>query len=103
MLAHDTIEVDVVTELRLRVPRSAPGDVFAGTRDVVEGVDAVTQVSGIGIASITPNLNDLFVEASVAATLRFDAAVEDPDTAVRSALLDGFGVDDIRSLAIEQS
>lgn len=103
MLAHDPIEVDVVAELALRVPRSAPGDVFAGTRDVVEGVDEVTQVSGIEIASITPNLNDLFVEVSVATTLRLDAAVEDPEAVVRSALLDGFGVDDVLSLAIERS
>lgn len=102
MLAHDTIEVRVVAELRLLVPRDAPGDLVAGTRAVVAAVDGVIDVETVEVASITPNLNDLFVDATVTAIVRLDGAFEAEREAVRSVLLDGFGVDRVDALAIDR-
>lgn len=100
MLAHDSTEVCVVADLVVRVPRSAPGDLFDGAKHVVDAVDAVTRVDAADVAGVTPNLNDLFVEVSVAATIRLDGPVHDEADAARSALLDGFGVDavDVREV-----
>lgn len=100
MLAHDPIEAQVVAELRLRVSRSAPGDLVEGTSRAVAAIDGVVAVDTVEISSITPTLNDLAVEATVKATVRLDGGVEAQPAAVRSALLDGFGVSraDVRAI-----
>lgn len=103
MLAHEPIEVQVVAELRLRVPRSAPGDLHEGTGGVVAAVDGVVAVEAVEISSITPNLNDLFVDATVTATVRLDGTDGARSEAVRSVLRDGFGVARVDVLAIESS
>lgn len=103
MLAHDTTEVGFVAELRVRVPRSAPGDVFEGTRRVVEAVDGVRSVETVEIRSMTPNLNDLFVATSVSGTLRLHGPIEDGSEAARSVLLDGFGVDHVDSIEVDHA
>ena len=100
MLARDSTEVSVVAELRVRVPRSAPGDVFAGTRRLVEAVDGVASVESVGITGMTPNLNDLFVEVRVAGTVRLAGPVGNERQAARTTLLDGFGVDRVDSIEI---
>lgn len=101
MLAHDPIEVQVVAELRLRVSRSAPGDLVEGTRRAVAAIDGVVAVDTIEISSITPTLNDLTVEATVTATVRLAGVPEARLEAVRSVLLDGFGVCRADVLAID--
>ena len=103
MLAHDTKTVGIVADLTVRVPRSAPGDVFEGTRRVVEAVDGVLGVEAVWVTSITPNLNDLFVEARVAATLALEGPVGDEREAARSVLLDGFGVDAASVVGVDRS
>lgn len=101
MLAHDPIEVQVVAELRLRVSRSAPGDLVEGTRRAVAAIDGVVAVDTIEISSLTPTLNDLAVDATVTATVRLAGVPEARLEVVRSVLLDGFGVARVDVLALE--
>lgn len=101
MLAHDPIEVQVVAELRLRVSRNAPGDLVEGTRRAVAAIDGVVAVDTIEISSITPTLNDLAVDATVTAIVRLEGVLEARQEAVRSVLLDGFGVARVGVLAID--
>lgn len=101
MLAHDPIEVQVVAELRLRVSRSAPGDLVEGTRRAVAAIDGVVAVDTIEISSLTPTLNDLTVDATVTATVRLERVSEARLEAVRSVLLDGFGVARVDVLMID--
>lgn len=103
MLAHDSIAVGVVADLRIRVQRSAPGDLETGVRRVIEAIDGVTSVETVAVAAMTPNMNDIFVEVRVTATVRLAGSVDDERAAVRSELLDGFGVDAVEAVAIERS
>lgn len=93
MLMHDPIEVGVLADLTVRVPRSAPGGLVEGTRRLVEAIDAVVAVETVTVRGVTPNLNDLFVDARVEARVAVDGSADDESDAARSALLDGFGVD----------
>lgn len=102
MLAHEPIAVGVVADLSIRVPRSAPGTLVDGIRGVIEAVDGVTRVGAVEATSVTPNLNDLFVEVTVEATVGLDEPVEDEAAAVRSALLAGFGIDAVTDIEIDQ-
>ncbi len=103
MLAHDSIAVSITADLSIRVPRSAPGDIVDGTRSVIEAVDGVTRVAAVDVTSMTPNLNDLFVEVTVDAAIVVDGPVDDEADAARSVLLAGFGIDAVNQIAIDRS
>lgn len=103
MLAHEPIAVGAVADLSIRVPRSAPGDLDDGIRAVIEAVDSVTSVRSVRATSVTPNLNDLFVEVTAEVTVAFDEPVDDEAAAVRSALRAGFGIDRVGDLAVDRS
>lgn len=103
MLRHDPIVVGVVADLSIRVPRSAPGTLVEGTRSVVEAVDGVVRVETVDITSMTPNLNDLFIEATVSASIRLDTPVDDDVAAARSVLLGGFGIDAVNDIEVDRS
>lgn len=104
MLAHEPIAVGAVADLSIRVPRSAPGDLDDGIRAVIEAVDSVTSVRSVRATSVTPNLNDLFVEVTAEVTVAFDEPVDDDEAAaVRSALRAGFGIDRVGDLAVDRS
>jgi hypothetical protein len=84
--------VRVTADLTMQVPRNATGDLEQGVTNLVRGVDAVARVEAVDVTGLTPRLNDLQVEAevTVAATLE-DAP--DVETAARTALRDGFGIE----------
>lgn len=103
MLAHDPIAVSITADLSIRVPRSAPGGIVDGTRSVIEAVDGVTRVAAVDVTSMTPNLNDLFVEVTVKATIEVDEPVDDEVETARSVLLAGFGIDAVNEIEIDRS
>ncbi len=103
MLRHDPVVVGIVADLSIRVPRSAPGTLVEGTRSVVEAVDGVVRVESVDITSMTPNLNDLFIEATISASIRLDTPGDDDVAAARSVLLDGFGIDAVNDIEVDRS
>lgn len=96
MAVNQTRTVDARVELNLRVPRDAAGDLPAGVREVLAGIDAVAAVEAVDVAGVRPTAFDIRVDAVAVLEL----AVEDPDAA-RARLADGFGVERVDALAVD--
>lgn len=95
MAVHEPIQtVEAVVELR--VPRGAMGDLPQGVHDVLAKVDAVRAVEVDEVRGVRPTSFDIHVDAAA----RLDVAGEDPG-AVREALLEGFGIEDVDGLVVE--
>lgn len=95
-------QVRLVADLTMNVPRDAAGDLECGAERLLTGIDAVDDVDSVDVTNLTPRLNDLQIEATVAVGVAVDDArvggdvagdVADPGVdAASDALADGFGV-----------
>lgn len=95
MALHDPASAVVATvEVTLWVPRGAAGDLRAGTREVLDGVDAVRAVEAFEIEAVRPTATDIRLD--LAAELRLPTGAD-----VEAALTDGFGVLSATALAVE--
>jgi hypothetical protein len=88
----------VEATLTLRVPRGAMGDLPAGVRDVLAGIDGVETVDVGEIRAVRPDSFDIHVDA--AARLGMNRDTTDPD-AVRDRLLDGFGIEAVETVFVD--
>jgi hypothetical protein len=96
MALHDQASpVAATVEVTLWVPRGAAGDLRAGTREVLDGVDAVASVESVDIGAVRPTATDIRLDLVAELRLRIG---EGPAAA---ALADGFGVLSAEVLAVE--
>lgn len=91
--------VEVRTALALWVPRDAMGDLTAGVRDVLLGVDGVEAATVVEVTDLRPTATDLRVQAE--ADLRLDRDRAADTDAARKLLADGFGVTDVEHVTLD--
>lgn len=106
-------QVRLVADLTMNVPRDAAGDLECGAERLLTGIDAVDDVDSVDVTNLTPRLNDLQVEATVAVAVAVDepasggdaaAVVAEPGVdAASDALADGFGVAAVDDARIDRS
>lgn len=84
-----TRRVGVTADLTIEVTRPTDGTLVESARATVERGEGVS-VETVEMTGMTPRLNDVAVEATVEAAVAVDG--DDPETAVRERLADGFGV-----------
>jgi len=84
-----TRRVGVTADLTIEVTRPTDGTLVESARATVERGEGVS-VETVDMTGMTPRLNDVAVEATVEAAVAVDG--DDPETAVRERLADGFGV-----------
>lgn len=90
--------VEATVDLDLRVPRGTPGSLVDGIVAVLERVEGVRDASVLGVSDMTPSPADLYVTTTVRVAVHAaDAA------ALRETLADGFGVTDVRSVALAEA
>jgi translation elongation factor EF-1beta len=80
---------NVGIDCTVSVPRNAAGDLEAGVRNRLEGVDGVHTVEDVELEGIRPGLNDL--TATVTVQLRVDGV-----DGLATRLEDRFGVEEAR-------
>lgn len=90
--------VAVEAAVTLRVPRGAVGDLPAGVREVLAGIDGVEAADVGEIRAVRPTSFDIRVD--VAVRLRTALETTDPD-AVRDRLLDGFGIEAVEAVVVD--
>lgn len=91
----------VSATVSLRVPRGEAGNLDSGVVDVLEAVDAVESVALEHVASVRPTWTDIHVDADVRLDFGQSLDVED-DAAVVTTLEDGFGVESVEDLSMEE-
>ena len=91
--------VEATVDLDLRVPRGTPGSLVDGIAAVLERIDDVRDATVLGVSDMTPSPADLYVTTTVRVAVR----AADDAAAVRGTLADGFGVTDVRSVALAEA
>jgi hypothetical protein len=99
-MATTSQSVRVVADLTMHVPRNDSGDLDSGAEGVVSRVAAVRSVESVDVTNLRPRLNDLQVDATVTVTLDVEDA-PNAETAGRSALADGFGIEAVENVSRE--
>ncbi|WP_158059222.1 hypothetical protein [Halorussus halophilus] len=91
--------IDATADLELHVPRGGDGSLQDGITTVLCRSAAVDRTEIVEITGVTPTLNDLRVTVSVRLYVHADEA-DDEDDAVRSAVVDQFGVQSVEACEV---
>ena len=96
-----TVPVDASADVSLRVPRGGSDDLEAGVAGVLDGVEAVVDISVERVTRVRPTWTDIRVDADVALTVAVPEA-GDPVDACVSRLEDGFGITGVNALVLDE-
>lgn len=77
---------NVRCEITLWVSRGAAGDLAAGARDVLSGVDTIASITRLEVREFRPTATDIRVDLVV------DARVHAEEDRIETRLVDGFGI-----------
>lgn len=87
MPRHDPCDGRIVRcEITLWVSRGAAGDLAAGARDVLSGVETIASITRLEVREFRPTATDIRVDLVV------DARVNSEDDRIETRLADGFGI-----------
>jgi hypothetical protein len=102
MSLQATVQLDVSTDVSLRVPRGETGDLESGVADVLANVDGVTDVTVEGVTSVRPTWTDVRVDADARLTVETTAAETERVSNLEGRIEDGFGVTDVHRLVVDE-